>query len=226
MHKTATSHNRRRRTIIKVGGATLFQPDGFQEVLNPLLDEFRDDHVYVMVGGGDLVEAMRTAHRIYPTLSCEEVHWNCVELLDTTWGIAKSVMPLDQSIYDSRDLARFGLWNDTARACWVRVQSFYSRCHCDGIPNSWMPTSNWNTTTDALAWLLGMTVGADRVVLVKQCECNDSWTLEQASALGVVDSEISRLVNLHPAPQMHIEIRTGNRKPSDGEHRPILRQPE
>ena len=66
------------RIVIKVGGASLCHPQGFQSQLRLLLDEFRSELVYVMVGGGELVESMRTAHRIYPNLSTEDMHWHCV----------------------------------------------------------------------------------------------------------------------------------------------------
>lgn len=197
-----------KKVVIKVGGATLFHPSGFQTQVQTLIDEFRDDQVYLIVGGGDLVEAMRTAHRIYPTLSQEEIHWNCVELLDMTWGIAKSVMPLDAAIYDHRDLMSFAAWNALPKKCWVRVQSYYSRCRCEAIQPGWLPSSDWNTTTDVLAWLLGMTVQADRVVLMKQCACDAAWTMQEAAGLGVVDSELGRLAGIHFESSPQLELRS------------------
>ena len=59
-----------------------------------------------MVGGGDLVETMRTAHRIYPKLDEEKMHWRCIELLDHTWAIAKEIFPADHAIDSREDLEK------------------------------------------------------------------------------------------------------------------------
>ena len=183
--------------MIKIGGASLFHSKGFESDLRDLLAEYAQAQIWMLVGGGDLVEAIRTANTIYPKLNAEEVHWRCVGLLDHTWELAKEIFPTCDSIATREELQRFSIQRNQIGLYWVRVQSFYSRSELATIPKSWRPESNWNTTTDVLAWLLAKRIDAERIVLMKQCECDPSWSLEEAARLGVVDSELARLAVLN-----------------------------
>ena len=144
-----------------------------------------------------MVEAMRTAHRIYSDLGQEKIPWRCVELLDHTWAIAKQVYGAGVAIETPEDLAKHSQSKPTAGMFWVRVQSFYSRDASPMIPKAWQPSQNWSTTTDALAWLLGKTIDADRVLLIKKCECDPNWTMTETARLGVIDSELARLIEVN-----------------------------
>ena len=194
------------RLVIKIGGATLFQSNGFVRELNALLRENEGSQIWLIVGGGDLVEAIRTAHRIYPDLDHEELHWRCVELLDHTWAIARQVYGYGVAIETSEELAMHSRQQSTPEVLWVRVQSFYSRAASHSVPIAWQPSSNWNTTTDALAWLLGKTIDADRVLLIKQCECDPNWPLAEAAKLGVIDSELARLIEKNPSARPTVQL--------------------
>jgi aspartokinase-like uncharacterized kinase len=194
------------RVVIKIGGATLFQMNGFGRELNALLRENEGAQVWLIVGGGDLVEAMRTAHRIYPNLDDEELHWRCVELLDHTWAIAKQIYGYGVAIETTEELAKYSRQQPTPGVLWVRVQSFYSRAASHALPIAWQPCPNWNTTTDVLAWLLGKAIDADRVLLLKQCECDPNWTFAQAAKLGVIDSELARLIEANPSVRPTVQL--------------------
>ncbi|MEQ1830556.1 MAG: hypothetical protein ABL921_31660, partial [Pirellula sp.] len=93
-------------------------------------------------------------------------------------------------------------------ASWIRVQSFYSESLCELLPVEWQPSLSWSTTSDAIAWLLGKIVGAERVVLLKQCEWDSKQTLSHAESLQVVDSETARLSAQNGLWEPKIEIRT------------------
>ena len=201
------------RIVVKIGGATLFHPDGFRAELSKLLSVYAHAQVWVIVGGGELVEAMRTVHQLVPALNEEQMHWRCVELLDHTWAIAKEIFPIGISIANREDLTRASAIRDLPGVFWVRVQSYYSSVGFESLPNSWQPQLNWSTTTDSLAWLLGKIVEADRVVLFKQCECDPSWTLGRAAELGIIDTELSRLVDANPDRRPIIELWQVTRSP-------------
>ncbi len=186
------------RLVIKIGGATLFQPNGFETGLRNLMSLNQNAQIWLMAGGGDLVETMRKAHQIYPKLDDEEMHWRCVELLDHTWSIAKEVFHSVDVVASRDDLVRLSNQSRAPGMCWVRVQSFYSRDNCGLIPDSWLPNSDWSTTSDVLAWLLGMMIDADRVILMKQCECDPAWTMVEAAQRGVIDAELARLLDANP----------------------------
>ena len=193
--------------MIKVGGATLFQPDGFERQLRSVLGKYEIAQVWLLVGGGDLVETMRTAHRIYPKLDEEEMHWRCIELLDHTWAIAKEIFPSNQATGSREDLERATQMQAVPGVNWVRVSSFYSRSTCGLIPSPWLPKCDWSTTSDTLAWLLGKIIEADRVILMKQCECDPTWTIAEAARRGVVDPELARLVEAEPGFGQIIELK-------------------
>jgi 5-(aminomethyl)-3-furanmethanol phosphate kinase len=197
-----------RRIVLKLGGASLFASEGFGTELQSLLFEFRHDRVYLMVGGGDLIESMRTLHRLHPDLDQEEMHWRCIDLLDSTWDIAQRLFPVPQTVRDSKELARFTAGGPSPSTAWIRVLSFYSAALGSSIPSTWLPRANWDTTTDAIAWLLGMIVDADRVVLLKRCPCDSNWSLSQAAELGIVDKEVARLAHENPKPTLSIELRS------------------
>ncbi|HUP77825.1 MAG TPA: hypothetical protein VM260_04620 [Pirellula sp.] len=195
------------RIVIKVGGATLFQPDGFEKQLHSVLAKYENAQVWLLVGGGDLVETMRTAHRIYPKLDEEEMHWRCIELLDHTWAIAKEIFPSNHAIGSREDLERATQMETVPGVYWVRVSSFYRRSECYLIRDLWLPKCDWSTTSDSLAWLLGKVVEADRLILMKQCECDPTWTIAEAARRGVVDSELARLVEAVPGYGQIIELK-------------------
>ncbi len=195
------------RIVIKIGGATLFQRSGFETEVRSLLRQNQNAQVWLLVGGGDLVEAMRTANRIYPRLKVDEVHWQCIELLDHTWNIAKQIVPVEHSIASRQDLEQLRQIRNVPCVAWVRVESFYDRENCLQTPIGWLPKTDWNTTTDALAWLLGKVIEADRVILMKQCECDSAWTLSEAAHRGVIDSELVRLSQANPGVRPIVELK-------------------
>ena len=158
-----------KRIVIKVGGAAIFRPDGFRIQLKPLLQEYEDWQVFLVAGGGDLIESMRSLHRIYPEISEEPMHWRCVELLRYSWELANELMPLDQPIGSHTGLQTFLQRDRETSKHWVCVSCFYSPELLTKIPEKWRPASNWGTTTDSIAWLLAMLISADKLVLMKQC---------------------------------------------------------
>jgi 5-(aminomethyl)-3-furanmethanol phosphate kinase len=190
-----------RRKVIKLGGSALFSGSSWIPSLSRLLKEESDARVYVIVGGGDIVEGVRTLHRHAPSLDEEFLHWECVRLLDSTFEIAPKLLPLDGVIHDIANDNFIELRTEdqgSSGAFWVRVGGFYSKELLDTIPVKYRPAHNWDTTTDALAVLLGIQVNAVEVILLKSCELDPSLTLAEAAAQGIVDPECPRLQGLFP----------------------------
>lgn len=173
------------------------------EKLKHIIAPYKSDAVSVIVGGGDIVEGVRTLHKLYPQLEQSGLHWNCVSLLDSTCDIAHQLLPLDGIIKTDN---AFDDWNQSPAQLskWVNVSSFYSTDHLKRIPENWHPTLDWRTTTDALAVFLALQWRASKVILLKSCEISSGWSLEQAAALGVVDSETPRLAKLLGPGTVHL----------------------
>jgi 5-(aminomethyl)-3-furanmethanol phosphate kinase len=198
-----------KRIVLKVGGAALFHPEGVQRQILPLLEEYREDQVLLVAGGGDLVESMRSIHKIYPEITADAMHWRCVELLRHNMEICHDLIPLPGAIRSALDFQRLLSSAPTQGQRWICVDSFYSRDSADSIPEKWRPSSDWSTTTDAIAWLLAKMVSADMLVLMKQCSIDPQWSLAEAAERGVVDSEIARLSALDRESSLRITLRQG-----------------
>jgi len=195
--------------VLKVGGAAIFHPEGFQKQILPLLEEFQEYQVLLIAGGGDLIESMRSIHKIYPEVTAGAMHWRCVELLRHSLEICHDLLPLRGAIRSALDFQGLLSNAPTPGQHWICVTSFYSRDLADRIPEKWRPSSDWNTTTDAIAWLLAKMVSADMLVLMKQCSIDPQWSLAEAAERGVVDTEIARLSGLDREPSLRITLRQG-----------------
>lgn len=198
-----------KRVVIKVGGAALFHSGGFQKQILPLLEEFQDDQILLIAGGGDLIESMRSIHQIYSEITADAMHWRCVDLLRHSMEICHDLLPLPGAVRSALDFQRLLSVAPTQGHHWICATSFYSRESADSIPEKWRPSSDWNTTTDAIAWLLAKMVSADMLVLIKQCSIDPRWSLAEAAERGVVDTEIARLSALDRETSLHITLRQG-----------------
>ncbi|XZE21853.1 hypothetical protein SH449x_001761 [Pirellulaceae bacterium SH449] len=161
-------------------------------MLRRLIAQHDSAAISLLVGGGDIVEGVRSLHKVYPNLDQAALHWHCVNLLNTTCEIAAQLLPVDGVVQSYED---FGRWTGESRPLtrWVKASSFYSPANLeDTIPQLRLAT-DWSTTTDALAVLLGIKWHASHVLLLKSCDVDQAWSLEQAAALGVIDSETPRI---------------------------------
>ncbi|MCE2783927.1 MAG: hypothetical protein LW699_03505 [Pirellula sp.] len=76
-----------RTGVLKIGGASVFSSPTASDPLHQFLLGIRKDNLrrwFVIVGGGDTVESMRTLHRHHPQLDSQRMHWRCVDLLRAT----------------------------------------------------------------------------------------------------------------------------------------------
>jgi aspartokinase-like uncharacterized kinase len=186
--------------VLKIGGASLFAPKTeFSNLLAHLRREHRSDlyRTFIILGGGDTVESMRTLHASFPNLDHQAMHWRCVRLLDATWEVASELIDFAIPIQNQFELQQT-LLKPSPNTYLVNVGAFYSNslsptppAQTDSTPL--FPKDSWNTTTDALAWWLAYLINADQVVLVKKKACDSIHSLAQAAHEGIVDAEIARL---------------------------------
>jgi len=191
------SHGSLGCVVVKLGGATLFERDMRWEALLACLYPRQSERVYVVVGGGETVESMRTLHEIYPSLDPIAMHWRCVGLMDATWQIACELSPCAHPIADWEELQR-SLKTSASGLHFVRVGAFYAEHLCDRIPQAWLPRMGWEATSDALSWLLAKLISATQLRLAKRCEIDPAWSLHHAAERGIVDSDLARLVAADP----------------------------
>lgn len=185
-----------RTGVVKIGGASLFsKEDDFENVKSFLRPLIHDSHNrwFIIVGGGDTVESMRTLHRDHPELDARRMHWRCVELLQATCDVAQELFGIDSRI-DTGDSLTDALSSEKPGCHLVDVVSYYHPSFLKSIPRSWVPKEGWETTSDTLAWLLAKIVRADEVLLLKRPDCSDIASVEQASELGIIDEQLSVLM--------------------------------
>ncbi|MEM1226262.1 MAG: hypothetical protein AAGJ40_11225 [Planctomycetota bacterium] len=188
--------------VIKLGGSLLGRAT--------LLDDFHhwlresvggDDRIIsvVIVGGGDMINAVRVWDRCRP-IDPSEVHWNCVEMLRWSFAHLKASMRLDARFSDfgyvtERD--HFAEWFDLIRGPtmpknrrWlVNVPAAYDLGIETPLPQ------NWSTTTDAIAWWIASSLSAFECVLLKSCAVPESHTVTDWIEQGIVDSACAELLD-------------------------------
>lgn len=183
-----------KRGVIKVGGSILYSPDRFFR-LQSLCEEFGAEQIFMVIGGGDIIEGVRTLHSLYPTLSCSPLHWHCIDLLDTTFDIASELAPWAGRIETFEFLTRV-IEDETPGCWWVKVKSFYNS---ERLPMDPMSLSlNWETTTDSLGFLLAHTIRCELYTILKSCEVPLEPTLAEFHRLekaGIIDPQLAKLAS-------------------------------
>jgi 5-(aminomethyl)-3-furanmethanol phosphate kinase len=196
------------RAVLKLGGATLFSDNGIVPLLRDFASQPNVQACFVIVGGGDTIESMRRLHTLYPALDDEAMHWRCVQLLDATWEIARELAPDCHAIESMGDLLRASEAGMPGMHL-VRVGAYYHPEQLAHFPTHWLPRPGWQTTTDVLSWLLAKRIKADRLWLVKQCDCESVTSLHEARQRGIIDSELERLGSIDPDPLAIEFVRAG-----------------
>ncbi len=189
------------RCVFKLGGSLLDQVD-WPMRLRAWLNQQPPGKYFGIVGGGDVVEAMRKLDRVHG-LSQTAMHWRCIRLLDATLEIASELTPEIKVLKYSNELLihsafeiRENLIVSQRELYWVHVSAFYQPGISDlgSLPaDTFWPTEGWATTTDTLALMLAHQIHAHRVVLMKSCEVGHIDSLEMAAKVGIVDRECLRL---------------------------------
>ncbi|MEM9827632.1 MAG: protein kinase [Planctomycetota bacterium] len=195
-----------RRRVIKVGGSLLTHPD-LVDKLREYLNGLSPAENWLIVGGGEMVDAIRTLDRLR-TLPPDHVHWWCVELLGISFRVVSAWFPDFENIDDADAFAkRAGQAPAAGSFIWVDPNAFYHR----GLeaqrtardPVASLPPHDWRTTSDTIAVFLATRVGADEVHLLKSCSIPKSGhdelqMLQQWADQGIVDEAITKFVAGRP----------------------------
>lgn len=190
-HRRSTTSRR----VIKVGGS-LFSHASLVEAMDQWLIGQSAAENFIIVGGGEAVEAMRELSQRF-ALDEAAMHWRCIRLLRATYELASELFGHWQQI-DDRDAFDAITAEPPQPGHWlVAVDAFYSPATQDdsGLPESWA------TTSDAIAAYLARLIGADELVLLKPCHVAPAADLDSLAAAGVVDEAFA------PALPPDVEVR-------------------
>ena len=144
------------RTVAKVGGSWLAHPQ-VVEILGGWLEKQPAGPILLFVGGGELVEQLRTYdHRF--ALGEALSHRLALSLLDVTAELLATILKLPLVAWPPR-----GDWSETTAATAVFQPHAWLRFHEEQPAPPWPRT--WQTTSDSLAAVLAAELDADLILL-------------------------------------------------------------
>lgn len=146
--------------VIKLGGSLLSCPDLNQRLQQYLAELQPSLPNLILVGGGSVVEAVRTYDRQWH-LDEAGCHWLCVRLMDSTADLLQLLFPDWPLIECAESLAGLSQQPDFGTAI-VAPKAFYSpKLNADALPLT------WQTTGDSISLLLAKLVQAQELILLK-----------------------------------------------------------
>ncbi|GIW98921.1 MAG: hypothetical protein KatS3mg111_2254 [Pirellulaceae bacterium] len=173
--------------VVKIGGSLLDLPNLGTHLRRWLTNETPAHHLLI-VGGGEIVEAMRqldAQHDFPPT----DVHWTCVRLLEATSDVLTWMLP-DLPVIGSPTALAHHLQSRCSlpSAAIVRPAAFYLPDNkISELPNG------WETTSDSIAAYLALQIHATELVLLKSTGVPAAAPIDRAemlqswAAAGLVD---------------------------------------
>jgi 5-(aminomethyl)-3-furanmethanol phosphate kinase len=193
-----------RRRVIKLGGSLLNCPD--------LASRFTAWHAVqqeainlLVVGGGDLVEAIRVLDRQHG-LDKQLAHWLCVELMDATAKVAAEILHVGEVLNSPTELQawlddhRDRRWSCPPLAI-VQPSAYYTQ-RLAQVSGCTLP-EDWRTTSDSIASWLATCCQADELVLLKSCAAPvqgsfDTVTAEALAEAAFVDASFPQAAQAIP----------------------------
>jgi len=200
--------------IIKIGGSLLLRPHLLADLQNwRRRFEVEGDTTIAIIGGGQMIEAVRLWDRLRPGLPAT-VHWRCVEMLRHSYDCLREAIQVDASWDQCRSLDSASQWQDYLSSLsgtppdnrrgrpefvLLNVPAFYTPTS-SGASAVRLP-EDWRTTTDAIAIWLAHQVSSKRglnveCVLLKSCEISPDWSLASLVEEGAIDTACSLFADL------------------------------
>ncbi|GAA5508919.1 hypothetical protein Rcae01_04388 [Novipirellula caenicola] len=186
------------RRVIKIGGSLMSRPD-LPSCLPKLLDaiaapdqpatlspetvlpETLSPETLVIVGGGELVDSLRSWDQLR-SLDPVKTHWQCIDLLQYTFEVISDWFPAWHRVDTAASLQQSMTQGfSTTVPNLIAVRCFYDRGNQGNLPH------DWRTTSDSLAAKLCSDTDADELVLLKSCEVDPSWDRQSLISRGVID---------------------------------------
>lgn len=175
------------RRVVKIGGSLLVRPD-LVVTMNAWLTRQTPAQTLVIVGGGQMIDAIRTLDRVHG-LDEQAVHWMCVDLLRATFDVAAELFSDWVAIDSADDLRGYLRTGELHPPALVLPGVFYHRNCPHRAP------ANWQTTTDTIAALLAFETDADEVVLLKSCDVPTTMPPTEMSRRGIIDEAFAGLAH-------------------------------
>lgn len=175
--------------VVKIGGSLLTQSNFVQRLrfrLEQISDQFSPAHLVLLVGGGPLVEGLRSIDRANP-LSDHAAHWTAIHLMNVNAGLMKAWWP---EVGSTSSLAVLRENCISPGATLFFVEDFLKNEE-PSFPGTQLPSS-WDVTSDSIAARIGGVLAAQALVLLKPESTGPNWV--ENSKMGVVDAFFPRVI--------------------------------
>lgn len=163
------------RRVIKLGGSLLDWPE-FPGQLRTWLARQQSACNLILVGGGELVEAIRKLDHALG-LGEAKAHWHCIRALGITAAIFGNLFPTAARIPNETSTLATGLYLLDAE--WIVQEDL--RRSARPLPET------WDVTTDSIAARATILVGATELVLLKSTLPDRPGGLRTLAEAGYVD---------------------------------------
>lgn len=173
--------------VVKIGGSLLTHPRFASGLRWWLSRQSRWRRIYLIVGGGEIVDALR---RIDAIQRCDpvELHWLCVRMMRHTIELVAPWLPEATLLPRSTDWE--ACVKEARQGCFlVPPDLFYSPASGDSLP------CDWTTTSDSIAALLASRLGTRNLILLKSCHPPATANLQRLADLEAVDPVLPGLVD-------------------------------
>ena len=177
------------RRVVKIGGSLLLR-DNLVTAANQWLDAQTGAQTIVIVGGGNLINAVRELDRLRQ-VDNQSIHWICVDILTATARFASQWFgwPLIETQAEWNTGLKQGFCIDQPVV--VTPSIFYN---ANTLLSDVSLPVDWSTTTDSIAALLAHLVQADELVLLKSCPIPPAQTHQQLADSGIIDPAFPDIV--------------------------------
>ena len=169
--------------VIKLGGSLLIVPR-LREKFHRWCNENPHPCTFVVVGGGGIVEAVRTIDRAN-SIPEAFAHRTCIDLMQHTARLARQI--LDIQILESRieiesTMSCPSVDSDTPIMAIAQIgDSVVSESSRLGLPES------WEVTSDTLAAAFSLMISAEELVVMKSLDVPNNLSIYDVAKRGIVD---------------------------------------
>jgi len=181
--------------VVKIGGSLLIRPGLAASLPRWLSAHCLERQVNLVVGGGSVVDAFRHLDRVH-SIDPVALHWMCVDSLRQTSQFVAALMG-DTTLIEAPDAFTEHCQQRPTGRYLIVPNAFYHSASGDHLP------CDWTTTSDSIAALLAIKLGAVRLVLLKSCEISAELDLLAAVHQGIVDPVLMQF-----ADRLTIELAT------------------
>lgn len=182
-------------TIVKCGGSLLDWPE-LPQALAAWLDTISGP-VAIIVGGGRVVDVLRTLHQIHHT-SEESSHWRALRAMDITATVLGGNLTSARSWTGVMPPWLDGIHSPASKRWVVQPSNWAESLALSGL-DTHLPRS-WATTSDTLALQLAHSWKCQRLFLLKSAEPPSAYDWATNASCHYVDSVFPNILQLFAKP--------------------------